>query len=120
MDVPAGASPHIVSFNKFSGRAGRVSDQRVVLLVPSKSEECPVASPSAMDKAAAAFKKQEQAREGENAMSEYRAAQIAEEKKTLRLRALRLARESAAAAEASTLVTTSKNPGRKRGPRKPR
>jgi hypothetical protein len=47
-----------------------------------------------VDKAAAAFKKQQQAREGEKAMAEYRAAQVAEEKKTERLRALRLARES--------------------------
>jgi hypothetical protein len=78
-----------------------------------------VASPSAMDKAAAAFKKQEQAREGGKAMSEYRAAQMAEEKKTQRLRELRLAQESAAAAEATTPEAT-KNPGRKRGPRKAR
>jgi hypothetical protein len=49
-----------------------------------------------MDKAAAAFKKQQQAREGEKAMAEYRAAQLAEEAKTERLRALRLAREGMA------------------------
>jgi hypothetical protein len=49
-----------------------------------------------MDKAAAAFKKEERAREGAKAMTEYRAAQIAEEKKTERLRALRLAQEAAA------------------------
>ena len=79
-----------------------------------------MASPSAIDKAAAAFKKQERAREGEKAMSEYHAAQIAEEKKTLRLRALRLAQESAAAAEAPALAATSKSPVRKRAPRKPR
>jgi hypothetical protein len=53
-----------------------------------------VASTNPVDKAAAAFKKQQQAREGEKAMAEYRAAQIAEEKKTERLRAMRLARES--------------------------
>ena len=54
-----------------------------------------MASTNTVDKAAAAFKKQQQAREGEKAMAEYRAAQIAEEKKTERLRALRLAQESA-------------------------
>lgn len=54
-----------------------------------------MASTNTVDKAAAAFKKQQQAREGEKAMAEYRAAQIAEEKKTERLRAMRLARESA-------------------------
>jgi hypothetical protein len=64
-------------------------------LVPHKSEEFAVASTNTVDKAAAAFKKQQQAREGEKAMAEYRAAQIAEEKKTERLRAIRLARESA-------------------------
>jgi hypothetical protein len=64
-------------------------------LVPHKSEEFAVASTNTVDKAAAAFKKQQQAREGEKAMAEYRAAQIAEEKKTERLRALRLAQQSA-------------------------
>ena len=54
-----------------------------------------MASTNTMDKAAAAFKKQQQAREGEKAMAEYRAAQLAEEAKTERLRALRLAREAA-------------------------
>ena len=53
-----------------------------------------MASTNPVDKAAAAFKKQQQAREGEKAMAEYRAAQVAEEKKTERLRAMRLARES--------------------------
>jgi hypothetical protein len=62
----------------------------------SKITEGSVAT-NAMDKAAAAFKKQEQARQGKEAMTEYRAAQIAEEKKTERLRALRLAQEAAAA-----------------------
>jgi hypothetical protein len=54
-----------------------------------------VASTNVMDKAAAAFKKEQQAREGEKAMAEYRAAQVAEELKTERLRALRLARDNA-------------------------
>ena len=53
-----------------------------------------MASTNTMDKAAAAFKKQQQAREGEKAMAEYLAAQRAEEVKTERLRALRLAREA--------------------------
>lgn len=52
-----------------------------------------------MDKAAAAFKKEEQRREGEKHLSEYKAAKIAEEKKTERLRALRLARDAALPAE---------------------
>jgi hypothetical protein len=64
------------------------------LLASHTSEEFAVASTNPVDKAAAAFKKQQQAREGEKAMAEYRAAQIAEEKKTERLRALRLAQES--------------------------
>lgn len=53
-----------------------------------------MASINAMDKAAAAFKKEEQRREGTKAMAEYQAAQIAEQKKTEKLRALRLAREA--------------------------
>jgi hypothetical protein len=48
-------------------------------------------------KAEAAFKKEEQLREGQEAMAEYRAAALAEEKKTARLRALRLAKERSAA-----------------------
>jgi hypothetical protein len=49
-------------------------------------------------KAEAAFKKQQQAREGEKAMAEYRASFAAEERKTERLRALRLAKQAAAPA----------------------
>jgi hypothetical protein len=49
-------------------------------------------------KAEAAFKKQQQVKEGEKAMAEYRAALIAAERKTERLRALRLAKEAAAPA----------------------
>jgi len=59
-----------------------------------------VASPNAIDKAAAAFKKEERQREGAKAMVEYKAALAAEEKKTERLRALRLAREAAGPVEA--------------------
>ena len=59
-----------------------------------------MASPNVIDKAAAAFKKEERQREGAKAMVEYKAALAAEEKKTERLRALRLAREAAAPAEA--------------------
>jgi hypothetical protein len=47
-----------------------------------------------LDKAAAAFKKQEQQREGAKAMAEYQASLAAEERKTARLRELRLAREA--------------------------
>ena len=46
-------------------------------------------------KAEAAFRKQEQIREGEKAMAEYRAARAAEDRKTERLRALRLAKQAA-------------------------
>jgi predicted metal-dependent hydrolase len=73
----------------------QIPAQCVLLLVSETSKEFAVASTNTVDKAAAAFKKQQQAREGEKAMAEYRAAQIAEEKKTERLRALRLAREGA-------------------------
>jgi hypothetical protein len=72
----------------------QIPAQCVLSLVSHKSEEFAVASTNTVDKAAAAFKKQQQAREGEKAMAEYRAAQIAEEKKTERLRALRLAQQS--------------------------
>lgn len=53
-----------------------------------------MASTNPLDKAAAAFKKQEQQREGTKAMAEYQAGLVAEEKKTAKLRALRLAREA--------------------------
>ena len=52
-------------------------------------------STTAIDKAAAAFKKEERRREGEQAMSEYRTAQAAELNKIERLKALRLANETA-------------------------
>jgi hypothetical protein len=63
-----------------------------------------------MDKAATALRKQEQAREGAKAMAEYQADLIAEQKKTEKLRALRLAREAAESArtEAATLVAKPK------------
>ena len=66
-----------------------------------------MASINAMDKAAAAFKKEEQRREGTKAMAEYQAAQIAEQKKTEKLRSLRLARE---AVEASAPVAKPAKP----------
>jgi hypothetical protein len=65
-------------------------------------------SAKTLDKATAAFKKQEQAREGAKAMAEYQADLIAEQKKTEKLRALRLAREAAEAAEAETAVLVAK------------
>jgi hypothetical protein len=46
-------------------------------------------------RAEALFKKEEQMREGEKAMAEYKAAQQAIREKTARLRALRLARDAA-------------------------
>lgn len=69
-----------------------------------------MASINAMDKAAAAFKKEEQRREGTKAMAEYQAAQIAEQKKTEKLRSLRLARE---AVEASAPVAKPAKPAGK-------
>ena len=70
-----------------------------------------------MDKAAAAFKKEEQRREGAKNMADYQQAAIAEEKKTARLRALRLAHEAkqaeADAAAAADTPAPKKKPGRK-------
>lgn len=63
---------------------------------------------NAIDKAAAAFKKEERLREGEKAMAEYLAAKAAEEKKIERLRALRLARDAA------TMLRGQAKPARKR------
>lgn len=59
-----------------------------------------------------AAKKEEQRREGEKNMAEYRAAKIAEEKKTERLRALRLAHEAKEAREAGN-EAAAVNGGRK-------
>ena len=53
----------------------------------------------ARDRAEAAFKKKEQQlREGQQAMAEYQSACAATREKTARLRALRLARDAVAAA----------------------
>ena len=53
-------------------------------------------------RAEASFKRKElQARDGAKAMAEYEAAQIATQKKTARLRALREAKEAQEAAEAA-------------------
>lgn len=62
------------------------------------------------DKAAAAFKKQEQAREGAKAMAEYQADLVAEQQKIEKLRALRLAHEAAETAntDAARLVAKPK------------
>jgi hypothetical protein len=72
--------------------------------IPQSQEYC-VASSNPMDKAAAAFKKEEQKREGEKNMLEFRQAQIAVQQKTERLRALRLAHE-ARQAESETVEAT--------------
>lgn len=70
-----------------------------------------------MDKAAAAFKKEEQRREGAKNMADYQQAAIAEEQKTARLRALRLAHEAKQAeADAAAVADTpapKKKPARK-------
>lgn len=52
-------------------------------------------SDQAHRRAEAVFKKQEQAREGQQAMTEYQAQLEAMREKTARLRALRLARDAA-------------------------
>ena len=54
-----------------------------------------VHSDEAHRRAEALFKKEEQAREGQQAMSEYQASLDAMREKTARLRALRLARDAA-------------------------
>jgi hypothetical protein len=60
-----------------------------------------VASSNPMDKAERAFKKEEQRREGQKNMLEFQQAQIAVQKKTERLRALRLAHEARQATAAA-------------------
>jgi hypothetical protein len=72
------------------------------------------------DKAAAAFKKQEQAREGAKAMAEYQADLVAEQQKIEKLRALRLAHEAteAANADAARLVAKPKAAKPKAGAKK--
>ena len=64
-------------------------------------------------RAEASFKRKElQARDGAKAMAEYEAAQLATQKKTARLRALREAKEAeeAAAAEAKVAQVTDAKP----------
>lgn len=70
-----------------------------------------------MDKAAAAFKKEEQRREGAKNMADYQQAAIAEEKKTARLRALRLEHE-AKQAEAGAAAAAAAPAPKKKSPRK--
>lgn len=74
-----------------------------------------MASSNPMDKAAAAFKKEEQRREGAKNLAEIQAAQMAEQKKIERLRALRLAHEAQLAeAEAAAPAPKAKPPSRKK------
>ena len=56
----------------------------------------PVSMSSDQARAEALFKKEERLRDGQKAMAEYEAAQLAVREKTARLRALRLARDAAA------------------------
>jgi hypothetical protein len=70
-----------------------------------------------------ALKKEEQRREGEKNLAEYRLAKAAEERKTERLRELRLAHEAGLAAEATSAVAndtpkTRKRPAAKRAKKK--
>jgi hypothetical protein len=76
---------------------------------------------SAKNKAEAAFKKEQRVREGAKAMAEYKASQLAEQKKTERLRALRLARdakEAEAAAERPAPISAARTTTARRRPRK--
>jgi len=69
-----------------------------------------------MDKAERAFKKEEQRREGVKNMADHQQAAIAEEKKTARLRALRLAHEAQQAeadAAAAAAAPAKKKPAKK-------
>jgi hypothetical protein len=65
--------------------------------VPERNFQLSLDPDRARARADAAFKKEQQLREGEKAMAEYLAAQRATREKTARLRALRLARDAAAA-----------------------
>jgi hypothetical protein len=56
----------------------------------------PASSDTDRARAEAVFKKEMQLREGEKAMAEYKAAQQAMREKTVRLRAMRLARKAGA------------------------
>jgi hypothetical protein len=58
-------------------------------------------SEQALRRAEALFKKEQQAREGQQAMAEYQAKMDAMREKTARLRALRLAREAVLALSAT-------------------
>ena len=69
-----------------------------------------------MERAQAAFHKKEvQAREGATAMAEYKAAGNAERAKTERLRALRLAKESADREAAANAPPPAVKPGKSKG-----
>ena len=61
-------------------------------------------------RAAAEFKKVRNAKEGAKALSEYETAAQTVREKTLRLRALRLAKEAVETRATKKPVTTSKNP----------
>jgi hypothetical protein len=64
-------------------------------------------SDEARARAETAFKKEQQAREGAQAWLEYQATARAMQEKTLRLRALRLAKEAADKADAPVRKTSS-------------
>ncbi len=69
---------------------------------------------SAQDRAEASFKKEQRAREGVKAMAEYEAAGIAVRAKTARLKALRLAKETAnETAEPEREKTVEQKPSRR-------
>jgi hypothetical protein len=66
-----------------------------------------------------AFKKEEMRREGEKNMAAYRQAQIEQQKKTERLRALRLAHEDGIAAEqAEPIAPIDRAPAKKKSKKK--
>jgi hypothetical protein len=79
-------------------------------------QESMLAHNSSKDDAKAQLKKLQRAEDGKKAMSEYEAEGVAMRAKTARLRALRLARDEAAAKAAPAPVT--KAPAKKRSAKK--
>jgi hypothetical protein len=90
------------------------------LIRVAQSQEYCVASSNPIDKAAAAFKKEEMRREGEKNLAAYRQAQIDEQRKIERLRTLRLAHEAGIAASQSELIDGDEpaRPAKKKKPAK--
>ncbi len=78
-----------------------------------------MASSNPMDKAAAAFRKEELRREGEKNLAAYRQAQVDEQRKIERLRTLRLAHEAGIAAAHSGAIEGTVRTVKKKRVKKP-